>query len=82
MKTSMQNLIEFIEHQIKETTSLNIKRALMGTVTVIDATCIEPEKEIIKNSFEAGQHSMFMEIAEKKQKYVNSEEYYNNTFKP
>ncbi len=77
MKTQMQELATFCEHQAKETLSTEVKRALMGIVSVINTTCIKPEKEIIKNAFNESRKT-HPTIGFKHKSF---DEYYNDIFK-
>ncbi len=82
MKTQMQELVIFIERQANETLSFNVKRALMGTVTVINATCIKPEKEMVIEAFNKGMDKG-KEYCEGRYFDIDdpAEDYYNKTFK-
>ena len=78
MKTPMQTLSEFCKVRAKESRSSSVRRSLMGIVSVINATCIEPEKQVIidayKNALGTGR---ILKDGGQEQ----AEQYYNKTFK-
>jgi len=75
METPMQTLAAFCRKQAKGSANTEVSRALMGIVSVINATCIGPEKQAIIGAFDLGFDAHILDTGQ------DGEQYYNETFK-